>query len=116
MLVKHTMISTSKKKSTFWGTFIMPNNFPATTIRNLSLGKTASTLAIYVPLHEAQPNVNVVQKEEPPKLMGGEDFGLVVEKDMTGKGVKRKSTDELALEHPIKVLFFIVANKKYIIA
>ncbi len=99
-----SMISTRKKRATFWTTFLAINKYPANTIRNHSLAKTASTLAIYVPFYEAQPNVNFVRKEEPPKSQGGEDFRFSLpEKDMKGKGFKTKSADEIALEHPIKV-------------
>ncbi len=79
------------------------NQYPAKTIKNHSLAKTASTLAIYIPFYEAQENVNFVHKEEPPKMIGGEDLGLKrsASKDMEGKGIPHN--DDFAFEHPIKV-------------
>ncbi len=106
------MLRTRKKKATFWTSYFSPNKYPAHSIQNRSLGKTASTLAIYVPFYQAQPNVNFVHKEEPPKSIGGEDLGIQ-KHDMKGKGLKKKSADEIALEHPIKVFFLLIRNIRY---
>ncbi len=103
----------SKKKITFSQAHpITPTEFPAEIIHNRSLAKTASTLAIFVPLYSSRANVHYVEKEEAPKGVGGEDLGLQKPsetfssvKDMKGKGTSQKSemNDEEALYHPIKV-------------
>ncbi len=89
------------KKITFWTPYVNETRFPAQIVNNFSLAKTASTLAIYVPLYTSQMSVSYVKKEEPPKSVGGEDRSLAQvpsKKDLMGKG-----SDELALHHPIKV-------------
>ena len=92
------------KTFTFWTNQVRPNPLPAQTFPNLSLGKTAITLAIYVPMYSAEENVNFVQKEKTPANNGGEAYDLVQPsfKDMTGAGI---NDEEYALLHPIKVLF-----------
>ncbi len=86
----------------------MPNRYPASVVTNMSLAKTAaSSFAVYVPLHFAQPNVNYFSKEEPPKKTGGETLDLIPShfKDMQGAG---KNITEIALHHPIKVLQVLI--------
>ncbi len=98
-----TMFRTSKKNNTFWASIVHPNKYPAHTIHNYSLAKTASTLSIWVPTYARETNVNYVFKHEPTKTTGGEDFGKPnpSPSDMRGKG--HLSSDEEALRHPFKV-------------
>ncbi len=101
----------SRKKDTFWSSVVYPNRFPAHTIHNLSLAKTASTFALWIPFHSAHENVNFVYKEDPDKTIGGEDYGQSSSfKDMQGKGADPAT--EAALHHPIKVLLLFRLNNK----
>ncbi len=92
------------KTFTFWSNQVRPNPFPAQTFPNLSLGKTAISMAIYVPMYAGRENVNFVHKNISPSHVGGEASDYDVLKptfsDMTGSGL---TNDELALLHPIKV-------------
>ncbi len=91
------------KKLSFVSSHYHPTQFPGKIVRNLSLAKTASSLAVFVPLYSTQSNVNFVPKEEPPKTIGGENVNLPKISDMKGKGLVVPSDTEYALHHPIKV-------------
>ncbi len=96
------MMRTSKKRNSFWTSIIYPNKYPAHSIPNYSLAKTASTLAIWIPSYSTQKNVNYVFKDEPNKTVGGEDLSSSGNgRDMKGTG--KRSPAEEALRHPIKV-------------
>ncbi len=73
-------------------------------MKNLSLARTASSLAIFVPVYMGEDNINYIYKQESDPLNGGED--LTIRKpfynEMKGKG--NESIEEKALQHPIKVL------------
>ena len=92
------------KKLTYWTSHIEATPFPGKIVHNYSLGKTASSLAVYIPFYTAQKNVNFIAKEEPKKMKGGEDLGLTKPSallHMEGKGAM--TNVELALHQPIKV-------------
>ena len=92
----------SQKTYAFWANHITSNPFPAMTVPNFSLAKTATSLAIYVPLHLGEDNVNFVAKEKPPEKSGGEAMDLIKPHfSMVGSGL---SSDDIAFLHPIKVL------------
>ncbi len=97
------MFKSSKRSNTFWTSIVYPNKYPAFTIPNYSLAKSANTLSIWIPTHAPHTNVNYVFKEEPKKSLRGEDLGhdknLISE--MKGKG--KLSAVEEALQHPFKV-------------
>ena len=105
------MIRSTKGSSTFWLQTVRSNPFPATTVPNFSLGKTATSLAIYVPMYMAEENVNFVSKLKTPIQKGREGFDLTksseMSKSMDGSGM---SKDENALLHPIKVYLTPAVN------
>ncbi len=93
----------SRKTYTFWANHITSNPYPAMTVPNFSLGKTAKSLEIYIPLHSAEENVNFVTKEISPAKNGGEALDLLkpsFQSEMGGSGL---SADDIAFLHPIKV-------------
>ncbi len=98
----------TSKISTFWTQNIQPNPFPAMIVPNFSLGKTASSMAIYVPMYSAEKNVNFVTKDKTPESKGGETLDLITPppllSGMTGSGLNELNETEMALLHPIKVL------------
>ena len=93
----------STKTSTLWTHAVQSNRLPSSTVQNHSLAKTATSLAIYVPMYMAEKNVNFVTKLKSPQHKGSESFDLVKpisSKSMDGSGLSR---EEYALLHPIKV-------------
>ncbi len=96
----------SSKAHTFYTQHIPSNRFPASTIENTSLGKTASNLSIYIPYYPAQEDVNYVTKKEGPEGNAGLGFDSTKPPfhDMTGTG--KSHSDDFAFLHPFKVLSF----------
>ncbi len=93
----------SQKVHTFWTSHITPNPFPSMTVPNFSLGKTATSLAIYIPFHAVEENVNFVTKEVTPPKNGGETLDLIkpsFRAEMQGSGL---NPDDFAFLHPFKV-------------
>ena len=89
----------SSKRITLWANHVPINKYPAYIIPNYSLGKTVSSFNLYVPLHTAtsQQNVLYVSKKNSDRGTATED--LSIKSDMRGSG----ATLEMALLHPIKV-------------
>ena len=92
------MIRPDTAEAFFTQSFI-PAKYATYEFPNFSLAKTAaSSVAIFIPIHNPIPNVNFTYKNEPPKVEGGENLERPF-KEMTGSGVPI----EKQLHHPIKV-------------
>ncbi len=86
------------KKRIMWAKHLpLPfNPYPSFKTQNLTLGKEARPLALYVPLLLVQKNVKEVDKHQGKLANGGVDLSLVKAKDLRGSGLS-------SFQHPVKV-------------
>ena len=90
---------------------ISKNPFPANLVHNVSLGKEAKVLSIFVPIYMADSNVKETKKQqsEKPIRSGGIDLDLVKSTDLKGNG--SAETEKQAWLHPVKVQFITITER-----
>ncbi len=77
----------------------IPNNpFPLYSIHNYSLGRSAKSIALFVPLSRPYHPFEDLKKQQGENSLYGPDRGLLIPQDLKGHGDVAS-----AFQHPIKV-------------